>query len=317
MATIDLSILTVGFNSASHLEKCLASLDTDLARPNVEMLFINNGKDRSEDLVERMAQQVRIVPSQGNIGFGRACNLLASHAKGHLFLLLNPDTEVRPDAIEALVQAAIKRPDFAILGAMTLTKRDGSQHFPQLKLPGLGSLARGLIGRTAFAFPPAQSGSLIPVDCISGGCMMVRREDWHQLGGFDEAFFLYAEDLDLCRRATDAGMRLAINPEAQVYHDIGSGDFFSPNRLMLQMRGNAHYYRKHFSPTYAFACLGMLWLTGLVRFIIGGLIGLGSTKYRAMSIGYKDLTLHPWKWWHGYFRPSIVDDTSNNRSHKH
>ena len=298
--TIDLSILTVGFNSAAHLEKCLASLGPDLARPNIEMLFVDNGTDGSAEMLSKLAPLVSIIPSRGNIGFGRACNLLASHAAGRLLLFLNPDTEVRPGAIEAMLESAAKFPEFAILGAMTLTVEDGSQRFPQLELPGMLSLARGMIGRAARPFPARHDGLPISVNCVSGGCMMVRSEEWDILGGFDEGFFLYAEDIDLCKRATDKGLKLGVVPDAKIYHDLGSGTYFAPNRLMFQMRANAHYFRKHFNPIHSFGCLCMLWLSAAIRFGIGGLAGIATPKYREMSNGFRAVALYPWKWWRGY-----------------
>ena len=267
---------------------------------NIEILFVNNGTDGSEDLVSRAFPQVRIVPSQGNIGFGRANNLLSQHAKGQCLLLLNPDTEASPKSIAALMTAAKDNPEYPIFGAVTLTRRDGSQHFPQMELPGMGSLARGIIGRSARPLALRQADRLIPVNCVSGGCMMIRRDAWDDLDGFDEEFFLYAEDIDLCKRAQLSGFNLALVRDAQIFHDLGSGHYFAPKRLLLQMRGNAHYFRKHCNPVHAIGCIAVMWLSALVRFVVGGLMGIRDKKYRQMSAGFAAIALRPWAWWQGY-----------------
>ncbi len=295
-----LSILIVGYNSAGFLESCIGSIKPLLDQPEFEVLFINNGDDGSEELLANAFPQVRIVPSQGNIGFGRANNCLAKHANGQHLLLLNPDTEASPGAIRALLLAAADHPDHPILGAVTSTERDGSQTLPQMELPGIRTLARGLIGRAARPLSVTQSGGLIPANCVSGGCMMVRREVWERLGGFDEDFFLYGEDIDLCKRASAMGYKLALVPNARIYHDVGSGSYFAPNRLLLQMRGNAHYFRKHSNPAHAAACIAVLWVSAWVRFAAGGLMGLRSEKYRQMSAGFASIALRPWTWWNGY-----------------
>jgi GT2 family glycosyltransferase len=130
--------------------------------------------------------------------------------------------------------------------------------------------------------------------------MMIRRETWDQLHGFDEEFFLYAEDIDLCKRAVDQGRHLAIINSVTIFHDLGSGQYFAPQRLMFQMRGNAHYFRKHFSNPYVWLCLTIFWVSAMMRFVVGGVLGLRLEKYREMSRGFRDIALKPWLWWSGY-----------------
>ena len=298
--TIDLSILTVGYNSAQYLERSLASLEPALGQTNIEMVFINNSEDRSEELIAQKFPAVRTLPSQGNIGFGRANNILAQHAIGAWLLLLNPDTEVQPNAINNLLRAAQGSPDYAILSAVTWINRDGSQQLPRMELPGIRTLARGLVGQSAKPLLIDPTLPITAAECVSGGCMMIRRDIWDELGGFDEDFFLYAEDIDLCKRAVGKEFKLGIVRDAAIYHDLGSGEYFSPRRILLQMRGNAHYFRKHFGPLHALGCLVTLWLSAIVRFAIGGVLGWRQIKYRRMSQAFQSIALAPWKWWRGY-----------------
>ncbi len=299
----DLSIIIVGYNSANYLPACLSSIADAVGDCSYEVLFVNNGTDCSEALINREFDWVQVLPSRGNIGFAKANNYCAGHAQGQLLMLLNPDTEARSGSLANMVAVAKDWPEFGVLGGVTVTSQDGQAVFGQMKFPGLRSLARGMIGGAAR--PPnlehgQPTGRPHRVDCVSGGCMMIRREAWADLGGFDERYFLYAEDIDLCRRAKDCGIETAMVSNAVIYHDVGSGDYFGSQRLLYQMRGNALYFRSHMGAIHARLCLIMLWLSALVRWLGGAFKGLEQAKYKRMSQGFRPIAVRPWRWWGGY-----------------
>lgn len=300
---ICVSILVVGYNSRGHLGAALGAIAGACARTPCEVLFVNNGDDDSEAFVAASHPEVRMLPSCGNVGFAGGNNYLASHARGEWLLLLNPDTRLYPGAIDTLLDAAAKRPEFSVLGGMTVGANGADIVSSSLHFPTIATIARGIWGGQPRRPASRDAGQVIPVDAVSGGFMLVSRGLWDRLDGFDEGFFLYAEELDFARRATDSGARIGTVPAARMYHDIGSGAARSPVRTLYGMRGAAHYYHKHFSPAYAWTCVGLHWIAGLARFVAGGLLGWKGRRYRKLREAFAPVVLRPWTWVRGYDSP--------------
>lgn len=296
----DLSILIVGYNSLEFLDDCLRSIEQACARCSHETLFVNNGTDESEAFVRRHFPAVKVLASHGNVGFAQASNRLAGHASGRHLLLLNPDTQLMPNALDLMVEVADKTPTFGIFGALTVNEQGAPEEMAMPALPSLSRLA-GSILRVGLpkTIDPNAVGP-VETTAVSGGCMFVRREVWDLLGGLDEDYFLYAEDVDFCRRHLNAGGRIAILPESKVLHHVGSGAYFSPVRRRFMLLGIATYYRKHFSRPYAFACVSVLWAACVSRFVAGRILSAFSSHYRKMADAYSFGALHPLKWASGY-----------------
>jgi GT2 family glycosyltransferase len=184
--------LIINFNSGNRLESCvrslLASVYTDL-----QILVIDNASPRDRESLERVARLVPVIRRRANIGFGRACNAAARDVTADYLIFLNPDVEVTPDWISPLVAAFDADADLAIVSPTTLYPYE-----PQSDRTGMSYTAT-----------------------VPGCSMMVRRSAWEKLGGFDESFFLYWEDTDLCWRAWSAGWKVAESFDSIVYHDRG------------------------------------------------------------------------------------------------
>lgn len=299
----DVSILIVGYNSASYLRVCLGAVAAGAGACTYQVLFVNNGTDASEDLVHTVAPEVIVRPSLGNIGFAAANNYLAQLATGRYLLLLNPDTCVSPRAIERLIRTADETGVDAA-GGMVVSD-DGKPAMRTLqRLPTLPQLLLGLIGqRSRGTALPDLSARTVPAEALSGGFLLIRHTRWKELGGLDSSFFLYAEELDLCKRLQDAGSNLALVPSATLKHDTGSGDFFSAQRVLYQVTGNVHYFRKHYSTLYATACTFVMWATCAMRFVVPGILQFVRPRYAGMSNGHRLAALHPWRWIRGYDSP--------------
>ena len=296
----DVSILIVGYNSLAFLGDCITAIERSCARCRPEILFVNNGTDKSEDFVRSAFPSVRVLASHGNVGFAQANNRLAAHASGRHLLLLNPDTRLLPGAVDRMVEFADRTPEFGILGAFTVNENGEPEELALAVQPSLSQLISAVlrIGLPKRIDPKATAP--VEVDAVSGGCMFVRREIWDRLGGMDQDYFLYTEDLDFCRRHLDAGGRVAILPDSKVMHDCGSGESLSPTRRRFMLLGNATYYRKHFSRPYAFACLAVLWGVCISRFVAGTILGRFSAKSRKLADAYRFGAIKPWKWARGY-----------------
>lgn len=200
---------------------------------SIEVLFVNNGDDGSEEIVRDHFPGSVIVPSQGNVGFAAGMNLLANHATGPLLFLLNPDVELHPDAIVELHAVSRDYPDYKILGALAVGA-DGKSDLRSLpSLPKVTELLKGALGLSERMRQIDLSGRLVEVEAVCGGMMMVRTEAWRELGGMDETFFLYSEELDFCIRLRASGGRVALVPSSRGFHDIGSGAQLSPKRIQF------------------------------------------------------------------------------------
>lgn len=296
----ELSILLVGYNSAGYLAACLDSIDPAISGDDYEVLFVNNGTDNSEELVRRQYPQVRVCESRGNIGFAAANNYLAEQARGRWLLLLNPDTRLFPDALDHLLDVARRNPHYDVLGGVTVGESGEPQVQPQHQLPSLATLLRiFVLGGSREAYPNPHK-EVVDVEALHGGFMMVRRDCWFELGGLDKGFFLYAEELDFFKRLRDRGGRVAQVSGSRMFHDFGSGNVYSPNRIRFLTTGNAHYFHKNHSSAYAYAAVFLLWATAMRRYLGGGLLARRSDRHARMAQGFSRVATAPWTWIWGY-----------------
>lgn len=252
----DVSVLVVSFNAADHLARCLESLPGAASEHSVEVIVVDNAStDDAVATVRRVRPDAEVVALTENVGFGRGMNRAESLATGRWLLLLNPDAELHPGAIDTIVGAAEERPQAGLYGGLTLTADGHPDGMHCWGLPTLWSLACfGLGLSTAFRgsrrFDPEAHGNWpvdrpYQVDAISGAFLLVDRTAWRDLGGFDEDYFLYAEDLDLCARAAGLGYHCLVVPDARLVHALGASSAARPDRRIAILRGKVTYLRKH------------------------------------------------------------------------
>jgi len=301
------SILVVAFRSSAFIAECLLGISRSAANTPHEVLLIDNGDDGTEALVRERFPAVRIVPSEGNIGFGAGNNRLAAQARAPRLLLINPDAIPRGSAIDDLVRFAQQHPEAAAWGGRSLSPDGTLDAANFLVLPRLSDFLRapfGSLRRLASGGLPADARAPGYVDVLSGGFMMVSADIWRELGGFDESFFLYSEEIDLFKRMKDRGHRAIVSPDVAVVHDAGGGQALSPTRFLYRTAGQMHYARKHFGAIGAFATACALWLVA-AKYVVGTAIAAPlmpsrSKRLRAVGIGWRSVLLNPAKWWGGY-----------------
>lgn len=303
----DISVLVVGYNSERYLRACISSVAQASEGARCEILFVNNGTDRSEALVAAEFPDVRIIPSQGNVGFAAANNLLSRHARGRWLLLLNPDAVLLPGSVDALIAAAADHPQYTALGGVTVGDDGGPDESVMVELPTASTIVRGMLGRGGLRMDFSNGDRIIPVPAMNGGFCMIERQAWARLDGLDDSFFLYAEELDFFKRLAKIGGKAGVVPSSHLRHDVGSGDPHSPIRLFYQVTGNAHYLRKH-GMGY---CVPLLWLSLLSRYLAASVLAPRKVRYRSMRDGLRDVALRPRRWWFGYASPG-----ADPRSHR-
>ncbi|HTX66288.1 MAG TPA: glycosyltransferase family 2 protein [Opitutaceae bacterium] len=259
-ATPLLSVIIVAYRSHDELGPCLASLPRTLAARPVEVIVVDNSPgDGAGDLVRRDFPWVRYLAPGGNLGFGRANNLGYRQAAGELILFLNPDTIANAPALEHLVRRLQAEPGIGLLSPR-LVQADGTMDLAcRRSIPNLWDGFCRACGLAA-AFPRRRwfagyNLTHLPADgthdvgAINGAFMLTRRAVLERVGLFDEAFFMYGDDLDLCIRVARAGWRIVYDGRVQLVHLKGvsvAKDYERMARAIFD--ANRDVYLKHFNP---------------------------------------------------------------------
>jgi len=254
---MDLSIIIVHYKSVDHLASCLQSLRAASATAEVETLVIDNeSRDGALDRVVERFPGVRWNANRENIGYARAVNQGIRATTGDFVLVMNPDCEVRPGAVESLVRYLREHPRTAIAGPKILNT-DGSIEYSARAFPdhltflfNRYSLLTRLFPNNRFSrrylLSDWDHASERDVDWLSGACLMVRRQAIGEVGPMDEAFFMFNEDVDWCRRMKQAGWAVSYVPDAVVVHHIGASRGKAGARVIYARHlGMIHYFHKH------------------------------------------------------------------------
>ncbi|HEY3613969.1 MAG TPA: glycosyltransferase [Gaiellales bacterium] len=270
----DVSVVIVSYESRALLARCLAALAADAggAASRETIVVDQASSDGTADWLADEHPGVRVVALAENAGFGAGNNRGAALAQGRWLLLLNSDAFVRPGAIDELVRFAEARPEIGAVGPRLLWP-DGRlqrscRRFPTvfrlateyLYLRKLAPRSRILNGFYCGEFAHDEPRR---VDWVTGACVLVRRELYERLGGFDEAFFLYSEEVDLLCRAAEAGAEAWYDPAAEVVH-VWGGTAGRASALTLEEQARSHvrYLSKHATQATARRARFVL-LTGL------------------------------------------------------
>jgi GT2 family glycosyltransferase len=255
----DVSVVIVSYESRDLLARCLAALAADEGRiATLETIVVDQAsQDGTAAWLAAEHPVVKLVALAENTGFGAGNNRGAAVASGRWLLLLNSDAFVRPGAIDELVRFAEAHAAAGAVGPKLLWP-DGrlqrsSRRFPTvfrlateyLYLRKLAPRSRALNGFYCgdFAHDAARR-----VDWVTGACVLIRRELFERLGGFDEAFFLYSEEVDLLYRARELGAETWYDPAAEVVH-VWGGTAAPSSALVLEEQARSHvrYFAKHAS----------------------------------------------------------------------
>lgn len=269
---LDLSIVIVSWNVADLLADCLASLassaltivpangttapaEAATARPTAEVIVVDSASsDHTVAMLRERFSWVQAMAQDENIGFTRGNNLALAGAAGRYLLLLNPDTVVLDDALPTLIAYLDANPAVAIAGPRTLntdgTVQSTRRRFPTLLTAMLESTwlqpiaPRGLLDR--YYVMDAPNDGVVDVDWVQGSALMVRRAVYEAIGGLDEGYRMYSEELDWCRRAKLAGWRVVYHGGAAIIHHGGrSSDQAVARRHIDFNQSKLRYMRKY------------------------------------------------------------------------
>lgn len=246
-ANVDLSIVILNWNSAKFLRKCLASLRANSSGLPYEVIVVDNASyDGAAAIAAQEFPEANFIQNTQNSGFARGNNLGAASSHGDLLLFLNPDTEVAPGALEEMISALSAHPRAGAAGCR-LVNSDGTvqtscvQAYPTILGEVLDSsrLRRWFPRWSIWGTAALLSGWSVvqPVECVSGACLMIRREIFDSVGGFSPDYFMYVEDRDLCYKVHCAGIETVYVGAARVIHHGGtSSDSRPESNFAIVMR---------------------------------------------------------------------------------
>ncbi len=255
---VDLSVVIVSFRARESLRVTLASVFASQTQYSYEVLVVDNDSgDGSAEMVEREFPLAAVIRNSNN-GFSRANNVALQKARGRLVLILNPDTELAGDVLETCIQYLDGHPDIGALSCK-IVRADGSldkasrRSFPDpltsfYRLSGLALLfpkSRRFAKYNLTFLPDDQATN---VDSISGCFMLIPKRILREVGLFDESFFMYGDDLDLCFRIKNAGYRIYYYPATTTIHYRGQSSKKTPFACLWHFHHAMWiFYKKHYA----------------------------------------------------------------------
>jgi N-acetylglucosaminyl-diphospho-decaprenol L-rhamnosyltransferase len=294
------SILIVSYNTRELTLACLRSVYAQTQQVPYEVIVVDNtSSDGSADAIAAEFPRAQLIRLDENIGFARANNVAARHATGDYLLLLNPDTVVLDGAVQKVVAFAAARGDNEIVGGRTFFG-DGTLNSTSCHgRPTPWSMMCQAVGLTAVFrgsdfFNPEALGSwprdcVREVDAVTGCFLLISRRLWEQLGGFDEAFFMYGEETDLCLRAKPLGAKCVICPEATLVHYGGQSEKVRSDKMVKLFKAKVQLARRHWRPGTAWFATAMLRLWALTRLVAFRAASAGNNAHRTGYETWRDV----------------------------
>lgn len=283
---VDVSVIVVSWNTQDLLKQCLQQVESTIKASSYEIIVVDNASDDgSQAMVRQDFPAVRLIENTENAGFARANNQGIEVSRGRYVLLLNSDAFVEANTIDGMVSFMDARPEAGMAGCKLLyedrTLQRSCYSFPSLltefyiavQLDKLLPRSRefGKFMMTYWDFDDVRE-----VDAIMGAFMLVRREVIEQVGGFDESYFMYSEEIDWCYRIKQHGWRILYNPDVQAVHLWGGSSQNLREATLLRLyRSKVMYFRKHYGQLSARVLKLIIGFGCLLR------IGPGSLYYRS------------------------------------
>lgn len=267
-----LAVIIVHYRTPELLRDCLESLQPQLQADTDAVVVVDNASDDGSLPALRALPGIRLIASPQNLGFAGANNLGIAACDAEYYMLLNPDTVLRPRALELLLGFLDAHPAAAMVGP----RLEGLDATPQLSAFGevtpLSELVRGanlgLLTRllTRHEVYGEYREATSPAAWLAGACLLIRRAVFEKIGLLDPGYFMYYEEVDFCRRARLAGLQAWYYPEPRVVHLVGQSSGVTSQRAARRLppywfASRHRYFRKHFGYCGAIAADG-LWLLG-------------------------------------------------------
>ena len=251
------SVVIISYNTRELTLACLASLKAQTSLPHDIIVVDNASSDGSAIAIKARYPDITVIKSQENLGFALAHDLAVPEAKSDFLVFLNPDTVVLEGALDRLFEFAKERPEAGIWGGNTVFADHSLNPTACYAKMSVWSIACRLLGlngicRKSSLFNPEffggwDHGTERQVDIVTGCLLMIRRDLWNRLGGFDTAFSLYGEDADLCLRAIEIGAKPRVTPKAEIIHYGGASQKIPADKIIRVYRAKLALIARHFA----------------------------------------------------------------------
>lgn len=281
---VSVTTIVVSYNTKDLTLACLDSVykNTKIIVPEV-VVIDNASSDGSAEAIAAEFPQVRLIASYTNLGFAAGNNLAAREARGEYLLLLNPDTLVLDSAIDNLVQFVESNPKYGIYGGRTLFS-DGTLNASSCfrkptiwnsycRALGISAMASNSSLLSADVYGGWQRDTVREIDIVTGCFLLMRRELWDRLGGFDPRYFMYGEDWDLCLRAQKLGERNVHCPDAEIIHYGGASEPVRADRMVRLFQTRTLLYASHWGFLRSRLLELSLWVWAFRCLAVDGLLG--------------------------------------------
>jgi len=257
---VDLSIIIVNYHHSHMLGDCLESVYRTIEKIQFEVILVDNSSnDNGLKSILKSYTKTQLINNPKNVGFARANNQGAKIASGDFLLFINPDTIMTEGAVESMLDYIQSDSSIGILAPKVLNP-DQTIQYSCRKFPTIWS---GLFNRYSLMtrlFPNNRYSrdylmldydhdSICSVDWVSGCCMMMSESTLKKASGFDENYFLFIEDVDLCQVIKKQGLRVVYFPNAKIFHKISSSNARSTSRVIIKRHQGMIYYNQKYSET--------------------------------------------------------------------
>jgi GT2 family glycosyltransferase len=259
---LDLSIIIVNYNVKEFLQNLLHSIEKASVNITKEIIIVDNASDDgSVELIKNRFPSVKLIVNNENIGFGRANNQGLKIASGEFMLMINPDAIVSEDTLDKMISFLNENPSAGLAGCKILNSDGTLQLACRRSFPGPWTSLTKVTGLSNL-FPKSRlfarynltyldENETYEVDAISGSFMMMRKKVYEKVGGFDERFFMYGEDLDLCYRVQQAGFKVYFVHSTRIIHYKGESTKRSSLDETKVFYNAMHLFvKKHFSSSF-------------------------------------------------------------------
>jgi len=272
---LTLSLITVNYHSEAVLQRLLSSFPSLLDPPPTEWIIVNHTPD-DPDLEKRLIppaklSSFKVILYPENKGFGDGCNRGARNSTGQILFFLNPDCRFEGGSLTALLKRFEDDTQIAALGPL-IRNSQNEVEFSFARFPGIFSEAflkvEKRLGTMSTQWMRRRFSHSRYVDWATAGAVLMRREAFLKVGGFDDGFFLYFEDTDLCKRLHQAGFRIGFDPSFSLIHDHGQGGSAQTARgkpSTVYRQSQVRYYQKHKGKLSQLALKIYLRLTGKIE----------------------------------------------------
>jgi GT2 family glycosyltransferase len=280
MSAID--IIIVNYNTTEYAIKAIESIKSKVNGTILNIIVVDNGSSDDPVRISKRFSDIKFLPHSENLGFSKAIKIAIQRCRAEYFAIINPDTILLNDIFSDVLEYFKLNDGVGVIGPRvyeTNGKVQGSaRRFPTVwsfafgrKSPITRIFPNNPISKNEFMCFCGNGDKEIEVDWVSGACMVLRREAYEAVGGFDDRFFLYWEDTDLCKRIKDSGRKIIYYPKAEIEHTVGMSSATKPIRSICHFHHSCYkLLKKHTCwPFKAVAPIAFLALAFRCLFVIG------------------------------------------------